>query len=44
MLDSWWDRVLILSSGSNWKLLSNQNLKGPCLEVEVVEEIMGWLG
>ena len=27
-----------------WKLLSNQNFKGPYLEAEVVEEVMGWLG
>ena len=27
-----------------WLLLSNQNFKGPYLEAEVVEEIMGWLG
>ena len=29
-----------------WKLLSNQNIKGPYmyLEAEVVEEIIEWLG
>ena len=27
-----------------WKLLCNQNFKGPYLEAEVVEEVMGWLG
>ena len=27
-----------------WKLLSNQNFKGPYLEAEVVEEVIGWLG
>ena len=27
-----------------WKLLSNRNFKGPYLEAEVVEEVMGWLG
>ena len=27
-----------------WKLLSNQNFKGPYLEAEMVEEVMGWLG
>ena len=25
-------------------LLSNQNFKGPYLEAEVVEEVVGWLG
>ena len=29
---------------SCWKLLSNRNFKGPYLEAEVVEEVMGWLG
>ena len=27
-----------------WWLHSNQNFKGPYLEAEVVEEVMGWLG
>ena len=27
-----------------WKLLSNRNFKGPYLEAEVVEGVMGWLG
>ena len=27
-----------------WNLLSNHNFKGPYLEAEVVEEVMGWLG
>ena len=27
-----------------WQLLRNQNVKGPYLEAEVVEEVMGWLG
>ena len=27
-----------------WLLLGNQNVKGPYLEAEVVEEVMGWLG
>jgi len=25
-------------------LLSNQNFKGPYLEAEVIEEVIGWLG